>query len=137
MVLKPILVEVVKLQTSESEIEKRYYTTAALKDELAIRLSSTAEYHIDPKFGHIEIDYKYYAYARKLLYLTGISINEFPVFEIQLLDISKEVQFELEQLDDETLNEVVVDAISRLYESINFRYFHTSSIGGKIRWKFV
>ena len=58
-------------------IKKKYYTTAALKDELTRTLSSAAEYNINLQSNHIEIDYKYYRYAQKLLYLTSISIGRF------------------------------------------------------------
>ena len=37
----------------------------------------------------------------------------------------------MEQLDDETLNEVIIGGIARLYESINFEFFHTKWYSGK------
>ena len=128
-----------KLQISDPGInKKRYYTTAALKDELALQLSTTADYKIDSKTNHIEIKYKYHHYAQKLLGLTSIGkIEDIHDFEIKLSDLSPILKQELENLDNETLNEVVVDAISRHYESINFKRFRESRIISKIRWRFI
>lgn len=127
------------MQIADSVINiKRYYTSAALKDEFALQLSTAADYKIDSETNHIEIKYKYHHYAQKLLDLTSISkIEDIPEFEIKLSDLSPILKQELENLDKETLNEVVVDAISRLYESINFKRFRESRIIGKIRWRFV
>ena len=128
-----------KLTELKSNIlKKRYYTIAALKDELALQLSTAANYKIDYETKHIEIKYKYHHYAQKLLCLTSISkIEDVSDFEIKLYDLSPILKQELENLDKETLNEVVVDAICRLYESINFKQFRENRIKGKIRWRFV
>ena len=42
-----------------------------------------------------------------------------------------ELKNELERLDEETLNEVIVDSICRLYESVNFKHFHESGVRRK------
>jgi len=48
-----------------------------------------------------------------------------------------ELQNELEGLDEETLDEVIVDSICRLYESVNFKHFHESGVRGKIKWRIL
>jgi hypothetical protein len=135
-----IINRVVKLTAEliNTVIKKKYYTIAALKDELALQLSTAANYKINSEINHIEIEYKYHHYAQKLLGLTSISkIEDISEFEIKLSDLSQILKEELEILDKETLNEVVVDAICRLYESVNFKQFRESRIISKIRWRFV
>jgi hypothetical protein len=129
----------VKLQITDPVTnKKRYYTFAALKDELTLQLSTAADYKVDPETNHIEIKYKYHNYAQKLLGLTSISkIENIPEFEIKLSDLSPILKQELENLEKETLKELVVDAICRCYESINFKQFRESRIISKIRWRFV
>ena len=121
-------------------IKKRYWTISALKDQLTLELSSAADYNVDYERKHIEIYHKYFEYARKTLYLINLAqdVKYIPVFQIKKSDLSPELVYELEQLDnDETLNEVVIGGIANLYESINFEYFHKSGIFGKIRWEIV
>ena len=127
----------VKLQITDPVIyKKKYYTTSALKDELTRTLSSAAEYNINQQSNHIEIDYKYYRYAHKLLYTINLA-KPIPTFEINISDLSRELKQELQELNHETLSEVVIDTISRLYEGINSDYFHTNGIRGKIKWRFI
>ena len=132
---------VVKLtELKNTFIKKRYWTISALKDQLTLELSSAADYDVDIKGKHIEIYHKYFEYARKNLYLINLAqdVKYIPVFQIKKSDLSPELVYELEQLDDDkTLNEVVIGAIANLYESINFEYFHKSGILGKIRWEIV
>ena len=121
-------------------IKKRYWTISALKDQLTLELSSAADYDVNIKGKHIEIYHKYFEYARKNLYLINLAqdVKYIPVFQIKKSDLSPELVYELEQLDDDkTLNEVVIGAIANLYESINFEYFHKIGILGKIRWEIV
>ena len=121
-------------------IKKRYWTVPALKDQLTLELSSAADYNVDYGRKHIEIYRKYFEYARKNLYLINLAkdVKYIPVFQIKKSDLSSELVYELEQLDnDETLNEVVIGGIANLYESINFEYFHKNGILGKIRWEIV
>jgi len=116
--------------------KKKYYTTAALKDELTKQLSSTLEANSNSENNDENTVYKYHKYAQKLLYEINL-LKPTPVFEISLADLSQELIQELQMLHEEILNEVVIDAISRIYESVNFDYVHTAEIRGKIRWVFV
>jgi hypothetical protein len=129
-------VEVFKLQVSNIIIKKKHYTIAALKDELTRTLSSAAEYNINQQSNHIEIDYKYYRYAHKLLYTINLA-KPIPTFEINISDLSRELKQELQELNRESLTDVVIDTISRLYEGVNSDYFHTTGIRGKIKWRFI
>lgn len=127
----------VKLQITDPVInKKRYYTIAALKDELIKQLSSMLETSGNTENNDENTIYKYHIYAKKLLYRINLA-KPVPIFEISIADLSQEIVQELQELDQETLNEVVIDAISRLYESVNFDYFHTTEIRGKIKWGFV
>ena len=128
---------VVKLTELENTIlKKRYYTTAALKDALTKQLSSMLETRGNCENNDENTVYKYHKYAQKLLYEINL-LKPTPVFEISIADLSQELIQELQMLHEEILNEVVIDAISRLYESVNFDYFHTVEIRGKIKWVFV
>ena len=110
-------------------IKKRYWTVSALKDRLTLELSSSADCKIDTKEKHIEIYRKYFKYARENLYLTNLAqdVKDIPIFKIKKLDFSPELVYQMEHLDDETLNEVIISGIARLYESINFEFFHTNN----------
>ena len=109
----------VKLQITDPVInKKRYYTTAALKDELTKQLSSTTlEIQANSKNNDINTVYKYHKYAQKLLYEINL-LKPTPVFEISIADLSQELVQELQMLHEEILNEVVIDAISRLYHNM-------------------
>ena len=110
-------------------IKKRYWTVSALKDRLTLELSSSADCKIDTKEKHIEIYRKYFKYARENLYLTNLAqdVKDIPIFKIKKLNFSPELVYQMEHLDDETLNEVIISGIARLYESINFEFFHTNN----------
>lgn len=121
-------------------IKKRYWTRSALKDQLTLELSSASDYKVDIKEKHIEIYHKYFEYARRNLYLINLAqdIKYIPTFQIKKSDLSPELVYQLEQLDDnETLNEIIISGIANFYESINFEYFHKSGILGNIRWEIV
>ena len=107
-----------------------------MKDELTLQLSSAAHYKIEPKIRHIEIYHKYDKYGRRILFLINLA-KEIPVFEIHKSDLSPILISQLEQIDEKTLNEVIVEAIANLYESIAFDYFHKNGVHGKIKWKIV
>lgn len=119
--------------------QKRYWTVSAIKDRFALELSSAADYNIDLNTGHIEIKHKYFEYARRNLYLTNLAreVKYIPIFEIKKSDLSSELVDELAELDNKTLNVIIIDGISNLYESINFEFFHINAIRGKIRWVIV
>ena len=125
----------IKLQISDPE-NKKYYTTAALKDELTKQLSSKLETFGNSENNDENTVYKYRKYAKKLLYEINLA-KPSPVFEISLADLSQELIQELQMLHEEILNEVIIDAISRLYESVNFKRFRESRIISKIKWRFV
>lgn len=127
---------VVKLTEQQ---KKRYWTVSAIKDRFTLELSSAADYNINPNTGHIEIYQKYFKYAAKTMYLTSLArdIKNIPIFEIKKSDLSHELVTELEEQDKKTLNEIIIDGISNLYESINFKFFHINAIRGKIRWVIV
>ena len=127
----------VKLQITDPVInKKKYYTTAALKDELTKQLSSRLETFGNSENNDENTVYKYRKYAKKLLYEINL-LKPTPVFEISVSDLSQELVQELQMLHEEILNEIIIDVISRLYESVNFDYFHTVEIRGKIKWRFV
>ena len=88
----------VKLQITDPVInKKKYYTTAALKDELTKQLSSMLETSGNTENHDENTVYKYRKYAKKLLYEINL-LKPSPVFEISLADLSQELIQELQML---------------------------------------
>ncbi|HSF49620.1 MAG TPA: hypothetical protein VLA74_02570 [Nitrososphaeraceae archaeon] len=54
--------------------------------------------------------------------------------------LSPKLKEELNQLyktNKEVCNEIVTNSVKRLYESIDYRYFHMNGVGGKIAWTII
>lgn len=112
------------------------WTISALIDELTFQLCTASIYEVHSETGYIKIDYKYIDYGRRLLFFTNLVQDPASIiFEISLQDLKPILVNELYQLEKETRNRVITDAVSQLYESISYDYFHKNAIRGKIRWR--
>jgi hypothetical protein len=96
------------------------YTPGALEDRLLIEIHSKQ---------------KYIEKARRLIYRINVS-KPWPTFVISEGDIPLELVKALEGLGDITMKRIVTNVIRRLYESVNFDYYHTSGMYSKVRWRF-
>jgi hypothetical protein len=96
------------------------YTPAALEDTLLFEIHSKQ---------------KYIERAERLIHRINVS-NPWPTFVISERDIPSELVKALESLGDITMKRIVTNVIRRLYESVNFEYYHTSGIYSKVRWGF-
>jgi hypothetical protein len=96
------------------------YTTAAIEDELVKQLHCKR---------------KYLEQAERLIYRINI-FNPLPVFVISERDISRALANALDGLGSITMKSVITHAVRRLYESVDFDYYHTSGIYGKVKWGF-
>jgi hypothetical protein len=101
------------------------WTLEKLKDELFCHLMSIK----------INGKYKYDKQARDLIYRISI-YKPTPYFIINYSDLSLKLTKELSSLDNDTLDEVIRDVISWIYESINKNFFLLSiKIYGLIFWE--
>ena len=100
-------------------VERVYYnhTTAALEDRLLIEVPSRK---------------KYIEKAECLLYRIDVS-NPLPVFVIPEQDIPKRLVNSLEGLGTIMMNKVVTNVVRRIYESVDFDYYHAIGICGIVR----
>jgi hypothetical protein len=120
-------------------VERVYYhfTVAALVDELVRLFSSkcTAEV-VEQKDGGqwIYIFHPYMQQAEHLLYKVNV-YQPLPKFVIIPEDIPKGLAKELEDLGKVEMKKVITNAVRRLYESVDFDYYHTNGIYAKVKWE--
>jgi len=113
---------------------------SAITDELTYQLSSTCSFTVNENNNHIHITHKYYDHAEFVLYRINIwNPSTPPVFIINTSDLTKPLQYGLEQLkrhSPEHFDKAVTEAIQSLMEGINERYYHVSGVAYKITWRF-
>jgi hypothetical protein len=78
---------------------------------------------------------KYQEQAENLIYRIPV-YRPTPSFFVELHDLSYKVKQELHSLDDKTLDRVMKEAIARIFENINERYF-LLSVKKLLRWEIV
>jgi len=121
---------------------KNPWSISKIEEELILHFSSFAhsEQDIDEEGNEIIIvKHPYQIIAQRILYRINIS-NPVPFFEIHESFLHPKLRqelLELKRYDSDEFNKVVTNAVNRLYESINYEYFHTSGISGKIFWRIV
>ena len=123
---------------NELKYNQSMWTMSALVDELTFNLCIFATYEIDLVTKHIIFNHKYIDSGRQNLFY--VNIVEDPskiVFKIDRRDLKPKIISELAELDSESRNTVITEAVARVYESINYQYFHKNGIHGKIRWELV
>lgn len=59
-----------------------------------------------------------------------------PVYTVKVSDLRSDLEAELDDLDDGTLNEVMTDSIGHLFENENRDYF-LLSVKRLLQWRFV
>lgn len=125
------------------------YTLAALSERLTFVLCSKFEVDCVEEeivcIGTKTIDYSdsikslhlfhpYLDQAGWMLY----HINVFkppPVFIIYDKDIPQDVRSKFEEIGEDAINDIITDVVRRILESIDFHYFNTNGIFGKVRWR--
>ena len=131
-------------------IEEKYFklpwSISKIEEELVLHLLSYCDAKIrEDKDNNnyynkeIIVKHPYQAQAQDLLYKINLA-NTILVFKIYDKTLPPKLKEELSGLwkrDQELFNEIVTNSIKRLYESIDYHYFHTSGIGGKIAWVIV
>jgi hypothetical protein len=125
------------------------WSISKIEEELVLHLSSYSDAEIKNSYSSINsncntieeivIKYPYQEQAKRILYKINLA-NRPLVFNIYNNTLSPKLKEELIHLRNtniEVFNEVVTNSIKRLYESINFQYFHINGIGGKIKWTII
>jgi hypothetical protein len=113
-----------KLQQTE---EQELWTTECLVDQLFLCLAATKEYIATNKNdGTIPVK-KYYSQARRLMKWIPIA-RPAPEYVINISDLSPKVRKEIESIIDSptTLQYVLTQVVGRIFENINFDYYHLS-----------
>lgn len=113
-----------------SDIEA--YTLAGLVDDVYLSMVCSKETVTDNSGKRIAIN-KYYLQAWKLQGLISVGQSP-PCFVIQLSDLNPKLKQALKDLDDETRNFVLVQAIGMIFGNINPKLYHLS-IARRLCWR--
>jgi hypothetical protein len=122
-----------KLQQTE---EQELWMTECLVDQLFLCLAGTKEYITTDNNGRPIPVKKYYSQARQLMKWIPIA-RPAPEFVINIGDLKSKVRKEIESIIDSptTLQYVLTQAVGRIFENIDFDYYHLS-IARNLKVKF-
>lgn len=122
------------------------WTISKIEEELVFHLSSYCDTEIkedtrriNNNIKEIVIKHPYQEQAKSILYKINLA-NRPLVFNIYNNTFSPKLKEELNHLyktNKEVFNEIVTNSVKRLYESIDYQYFHMNGIGGKIVWTII
>ena len=105
------------------------WSTAKMIDELISELARANIYIENQECGSIRIIPKYYSRAQEIMYRIPVYRPDPPIFEIDVKDLSCQLQSELADLkksDPRTFDYVVKLAVMHIFENISFNYTHQS-----------
>jgi hypothetical protein len=109
----------IKRVRDTSDIE--YWTIAHLTDELFLQIAKTKEIII---YNGKKISiYKYYNQALRMWKWIPISKPK-AKFIINILDLSPRIYSEIRNLNEFTAQYVLKDSVKRIFENIDFKFFH-------------
>ena len=102
------------------------WTTECLVDELTLRLAQVTD-KIAKNKGEIITVKKYYHQAESLMRLIPIARPP-PVFIIFIFDLTPKLRNEIESIRDSPITRqyVLTQSVGRIFENLDFRYFHLS-----------
>jgi hypothetical protein len=114
------------------------WSLSKIEDELVLHLSSYAEADLLDE-NEILILHPYQEEAEFLIYRINSAkpIPDFIIYECLLPTKLRQELLDVKKYGKGEFNNVVTNALKRLYESIDHEYFHTSGIGGKIYWRIL
>jgi hypothetical protein len=124
-------------QDSESRNnQKEYWTTECLVDQLFLNLCSSRQPITDDSGRTITIR-KYYAQARELMKWIPIARLPSNEFVINISDIIPAIREEIESVANspKTLQYILTQAVGRIFENLDFEYYHLS-IARNLRVRF-
>ena len=111
--------------TNDSYNHFQYWTTNYIIEDLKYELCKFIDYIKDEEMGEFVEGRRYCDLARYLLYHISV-YRPVPIFRISLSDLNEKLKQELEILDRSTLVYVLKQAVGRIFEDIDARYYHTS-----------
>jgi hypothetical protein len=136
------------LLKNEENYFKLPWSNSKIEDELVLHLNSHCDAEINENYSNINnnsnikeivIKYQYQEQAKGIIYKINLA-NRPLVFNIYSNTLSPKLKEELNNLyntNKEIFNEIVTNSVKRLYESIDYQYFHINGVGGKIAWKII
>jgi hypothetical protein len=103
-----------------------FFTTEALIDELFLCLAGSHEIVTNSENCNKQITVrKYYRQARELLKWIPIAGADSP-FIIYLSDLTPQIKQEFNELATTTIHYILREAVGRLFENLDFNYYHLS-----------
>ena len=114
------------------------YTESALEDEFTFLLLSYNECVIEldeVRQEHIVVYHLYINQADGLLYKINI-YDPVPEFVIWTSHIPYDLALALQRLGKVTMNQVITNAVRRIYETVDPEYYFKNGIYGKVKWRF-
>lgn len=108
-------------------LQEEQWTTECLVDQLFLNLCQTKE-DITNNNGRTIPVKKYYRQARELMGWIPIARLPSNEFVINISDLSLKVKEEIESITDipTTLRYVLTQAVGRIFENLDFDYYHLS-----------
>jgi hypothetical protein len=116
--------------------QKEYWTTECLIDQLFLNLCSSRQTITNDSGRTITIR-KYYTQARELMKWIPIARLPSNEFVINISDIISAIREEIESLANspKTLQYILTQAVGRIFENLDFEYYHLS-IARNLRVRF-
>ena len=109
--------------------QKEYWTTERLIDQLFLNLCSSRQ-TITNDSGRTITVRKYYRQARELMKWIPIARLPSNEFVIYISDLTPAVRKEIENVADnhnhKTLRYILTQAVGRIFENLDFEYYHLS-----------
>jgi len=112
-----------ELQETCKQSDNEQWSTGRIIDELFLCLMNVEE----------DQRRKYLQQANYLIYRIPI-YQPTPSFIINIIDLTDKIKQELENSSDESLNGILTEAITRIFECVNKRYFNLS-VRHLLKWE--
>jgi hypothetical protein len=118
------------LGTGRGNEQREYWTIECLIDQIFLNLCGTRQTIINDNGRSVTIR-KYYAQARELMKWIPIARLPSNEFVINISDIKPEIREEIESIvnianSHKTLQYVLTQAVGRIFENLDFEYYHLS-----------
>jgi hypothetical protein len=132
--IKRINFVALQAKPNPTPVSHEEYTTQALIDKLTVNLGSikTEIIPADTSADPIEVS-KYYWQARRLVYWLPVLKVPSNEFVINLSDLSGKIRQELKGLDSKTLQYVLKQSVTKIFENIDADAYHSRSLGKNLR----
>jgi hypothetical protein len=115
------------LGTGRGNEQREYWTIECLIDQIFLNLCGTRQTIINDNGRSVTIR-KYYAQARELMRWIPIARLPSNEFVINISDIRPEIRKEIESIanNHKILQYVLTQVVGRIFENLDFEYYHLS-----------